>query len=277
MLLLRGTGPLETAADIQSALHSGIRSLLTLSSEPAQVEVNGELPRLNWIRLDLTGTSIEASNLSQGTGRKASQDGSMAASRLTVLARRLQVGGVTIAEVALDARDAGLDLITDTAGNRWLRLMDAAEGEFSLDLGAGEPDRLLREALSVAAAKYGAELKEGQLRLAQAGVTSVSFQMEATGRKAFVRGTVQVDGRLELDEELHARLSDVRCSGRGILGIALAAWLQSSAKKWEGERIPLLGHSFGVVKCHHLRLNVGEGDALRVVGAFGRQKSAAVS
>jgi hypothetical protein len=222
------------------------------------------------MRLDLSGAVMEPPALARGTGREPRREGTMAASRLTLLARPLRFGRITVAEVALDARDAGLELILDSAGNRWLRLVDAAQGEFSLDLRAGEPDRILREALNVAATRYGAELKEGQLRLAQAGDASVTFQAQATGRKAFVRGTVHVGGRLDLDEALHARLSDVKCSGRGILGLAFAAWLQSSMNDWQGERYPLLGPTFGLVKCHHLRVNVGAGDALRVEGAFGR-------
>jgi hypothetical protein len=118
-----------------------------------------------------------------------------------------------------------------------------------------------------AAREQGVTITDVEIRLASAGKRSVAADVRVNAKKAFVKGTVLLTGRADVDDDLNATLSDLSCTGDGMIGNLAAGFLKPHLAKYNGKQFPLMTFSLGDVTLRDLKVDTRSG--LHVTARFG--------
>jgi hypothetical protein len=135
-----------------------------------------------------------------------------------------------------------------------------ADLETLLLAGAQEPARM-----------QGVIVDRTDLALAGGGPRSILVDLRVMARKrvlfADVTAVVRINGRLDISDDLVARLSGLSCQGDGVLGSIVSGFLTPHLQQFDGYELPLMAFSLGDVRLRDLQINVT--DSLHVAAAFG--------
>jgi hypothetical protein len=173
------------------------------------------------------------------------------------------------AKLDLDVSAKGLifDFDCDKKGHPLLVLTDAKDGKVQAKITKSDLQALLLEAATLAAKQQGVAVQDLQLELTTQGPRSVAADIRVKARKMMMSGVVLIHGQLDIDDALNATLSDLSCSGQGIIGSAAAGFLQKKLQSVEGTTIPLMAFSLGDVALRDLKIKLN--GSLEVTAAFG--------
>jgi hypothetical protein len=266
MFYLGGSSFPATREQLIQSVTEGLRTLVTLPSDREVVKIQGgEFPSFDQVVIDLTGARAEVDRMPpepKGTGQI--QPG-VSASRLGIVGRPLYVREAA-ANLVLAARGALFGFDRDAQGKPVLVLMQAADGSVSVEIRKQDAEALLLAGARDAAKAQGVQILEAQLSLTQIDERTVAAEVRAKAKK-FVTAVVIIRGKLRVDESLSATVSDLTCTGEGMLGDMASKILSPKLAQINGRTFPLAALSLGDVKLRDLRMQAG--DPLRVTAAFG--------
>ena len=80
-------------------------------------------------------------------------------------------------------------------------------------------------------------------------------------------GVIRITGRLDIDDELNATVSDLDCRGEGMVGTAAAGIVKKKIAPYDGTTVPLMAFSLGDVALRDLKIDLKKD--LHVTAAFG--------
>ncbi|HWE94021.1 MAG TPA: hypothetical protein VG269_08670 [Tepidisphaeraceae bacterium] len=266
MFYLGGSSFPTTREQLILAVTDGLRGLMTLPAGREVVKIQGgEFPLFDQVVIDLTGARADIDRIPpepRGTGEI--QPG-VTTSRLGIIGRPLFVREAA-ANLVLAARNALFAYDRDAQGKPILMLMHAVDGTVSLEIKKQDAEALLLAAAREAAKAQGVQILEAQLSLTQIDERTVAAEVRAKAKK-FVTAVVIIRGKLRVDESLSATVSDLTCTGEGMLGDMASKILGPKLAQINGRAFPLAALSLGYVKLRDLRMQAG--DPLRVTAAFG--------
>lgn len=261
--------PLPVSAE---SLSRALRDGLAQHHLPARdVAASGEWPRLDSLRLDFTGlalTRAQRPTIAHGAG-----EGGIAVADFTLLAAPLHFEKTPM-ELSLRATQAAFTFAQSAAGETLLALADATHGELALEVRRDALEALLHGLATDAAAEHGVDVKKTRLELTTRGPRELAFRAEVTAKMFIATATVSLSGDIGVDEQLEARISNLRFSGDGMIAKAASGFIRPHIEKLEGRKFPLMAFSLGNIKLRDLQLRGG--DSLRLTAQFGSESAANV-
>jgi hypothetical protein len=261
MLPLAGPPVPDSTESLAEALRDG---LAHYSIGAREVAASGPWPMLEALRLDFTGLSLSR------------------ALRLPVVKTpgeaRIKVGDFSLIAAPLHFEDTPIDLslrATQAAfgfseaadGTQVLALTDADHGDLALEVSRGALETLLHSLAAGAASEHGVDVKKTRIELTARGPRELSFKAEVTAKMFIVTAAITLTGDLAIDDQLNARLSNLRFSGEGVIANAAGGFIRPRLEKLEGRSFPLMAFSLGSIKLRDLQLHGG--DSLRLTAQFG--------
>ena len=260
------TSPQELADGIREALAEVIA--LPKVGDPVRVE-GGQWPKLKHVTVDLSGASIDPTQPALAPPKpEGKREPGVSVDQLDIIGKPINVAESKL-NVTLEAHDVSFDFAHDEKGQAMLVLTDAKDGHVQVRIGKADLQALLLAAASVAAKAQGVTIQDLQLDLTSDGPRAVSAEARVKARTMVMSGTVIVRGKAQVDDGLVATLSDLACTGEGMIGGMAAAMVNPKLKSFEGKRVPLMTFSLGDTTLRDVEISTGQ--TIEVTADFGRK------
>ncbi len=266
MFYLAGTIEPTSADDFTKALEGGIREVVTLPSDLKIVTLTGDYPAFEAIEIDLTGGRINTANRPEkprglGTGKNE-----VTAKIFQIFAHPLNVDAGRIS-LDLSARAVTLRYDLDPSGRQIILPVSSESGTLKMEIPLADLEALILARATAAAAQQGAKITALELKLIARTERSLAIDLRVHAKKMMMGGVVHISGRVDLDDHLTARLSEMNCEGEGVAGKIAAGFLTPKIRQVDGRSFPLAAESLNGLHLHDLR--VTSVDPVRIEGAFG--------
>lgn len=259
MLPLKGSFP--TSADsLRDALTGG---LTQFGLNPREVVAAGDFPKLDELRVDLTGAVAPEQLPNVKPGQPLS--GEIEARTLSLFGKPITVAGLPL-ELQLLARDAQLREYSAEGGDRIL-VLQRGSGNLTIEIGREDLRQLLLAAGSKAAQQRGADIKDLQLELTATDARTLNVRAEVVAKFGFVKATLTLTGRARLDEQLQVHLSDLDVQGSGLASSLATGLIRPQLEKIRRQPISLSALPLGALKVRDVRVSTG--DRIRLEADFG--------
>jgi hypothetical protein len=252
------------ADDLAWRLNESLRDLFNLNRDPVELRAVS-YPHLASLVVSLDGAQLrpQPSSLPSFTGKPAP---AVTIDSLIVNGSRLSVGPASI-DFALTAQGVILHHVADREGHVVLLLHRATEGAVEISASLADLEALIGEVAKTEAGKHGVTIDGVQLSLRSKSPGSLAAEVRLRAKKLFISTSLRVTGRLDLDEELNARISGLDCAGEGAIAGVACGVLKPHLQKLEGREFPLMSLPLGEVRLRDVR--IGLGDKLSITAEFG--------
>lgn len=268
MFTLSGTAFPTNVDDLKSAIRGGLSEVLTLSNPQNTVQAEGGMwPALDRLTINLNDSTLCVTQPPPKPQPRDDRQPGITVKQLEVLGHPIRYGR-SAADLALSATGVALDFAHDQSGQVLLLVKDAAEGRIAMKIEKTDLQAALTEAATAAAKPHGVAVQDLQLNLTSDGPRSLAGELRVKAKKMVMSGVVVLRGRIDIDDSLVATLSNLACSGEGMIGSMAAAMINTKLKTFEGKRIPLTAMSLGQTKLRDLQVSVGL--TIAVSANFGR-------
>ncbi len=250
---------------LRAALEESLRRVVSPVGPMVAVEDNS-YPDLAAIRVSLDGANAG--------GRPPRPAPSVGPIEPGLQVERFEISGHPILvqkaklELSCTARDVTLGQGRDKEGNVLLLLQDAAEGNVEVAVPLADLEELVFAGAKAEAAKQGVTVESVRIELQARSDRALEGVVHVRAKKLFLAASVQISGRVEIDEQLTARLSGLRCEGEGTLGTLASGFIAPLLQRFDGREFSLLALPLGEVKLRDVRIAAGR--ELRVTAQFGR-------
>lgn len=260
MLPLKGPAFPSSNDSLRDALTGG---LTDFGVTPREVVVSGAFPKLDELRVDLSGASAgsEPRRVTPGEARS----GEIETKKLSLLGQPIQVAGLPL-ELELQARDAQLREFSAEGADRLLVLQRGA-GHLHIEIGREELRQLLLAAGSKAAQQRGADIKDLKFDLTAADPRTLNVRAEVTAKFGFVKTTLTLTGRAHLDDQLRLHLADLDVQGSGLAAGLAVGLIRPQLDKIQRQPIALSALPLGALELQDVRITTGE--KIRLEADFG--------
>jgi hypothetical protein len=268
MFPLSGRGFPDSPDALAEAIRGALADVFDIGDDAVRVTAApaGGFPRVRELSITLDDTAIDATNPPPKPAPAGQRQPGIEVDRLHVSGKRLRYEDSKL-DIALDAKDVKLDFAKDKKGRPLLVLSDAADGHAEAKISKADLRALVMSAASAAAKQQGVTVKDIELDLRSDGPRSVELEARVEAKKAFVSGVVRLAGRADVDDELNATLSDLSCTGEGMIGKMASGFLQAKLQEFNGRSFPLMAFSLGDVTLRDLKVDAKAG--LHVKATFG--------
>ena len=261
--LLTKTFP-ASASELERLLNESLSCVLISRGAPVRI-VERQFPVLEEMTITLDHAEVRRDAPSPRLPKSAGSPG-LEVSRLQLGGNSVSLGPASI-DLDLQASDVRLDQAKDERDEIVLVLQSARDGRVEVSTTAADVERAIGELARREAARHGVNIEDVRLELRQAGARAVEAEVSLRARKMFFATTVRLNGRLEIDEQLNARLSNLNCAGEGAIGSVACGFLRPHLDKLDGRTIPLMTLSLGAVRLRDVQVSVG--NRLTVQAEFG--------
>ena len=257
------------ADELTEAITAALTDVFTVDGDEADVvsiEGGGKFPSLKSVTIDLDDAAVSASKPPPkpvGTGKR--QPGPKV-DKFQLSAAPIKYEQAKL-NLNVTARGLVFDFDRDKKGNPLLVLTDARSGKVEARISKDDIETLLTEAAGVAAKQQGIKIQDLELDLKKAGPRAVAADVRVTAKKLMMTGRIRITGRLDIDDELNATVSDLDCEGEGMIGSAAAGIVKKKLTPYDGTTVPLMAFSLGDVALRDLKIDLKKD--LHVTAAFG--------
>lgn len=253
-----------TANDLAAALNDSLRSIFNVARDPVSIQ-DLAYPHLASLKVALDGAKLRG----QPPGPPSVSDES--APGLTVDSFAAAGAGMSVGPAAIDfslnARGVVLNQAPDRNGNIVLLLHKAADGRVEIFSSPRDLEALIAEVARTEAGKHGVSIDNVQLSLRSQRSRSLAAEILLRAKKLFMSASLRLTGRVDLDEELKARISGLDCVGDGAIASMACGVLKPHLQKLNGREFPLMSLPLGEVRLRDVRIAVG--DKLSITAEFG--------
>lgn len=265
MILLAGSEYPSNTNELTAAIRTGLA--MVLKAEPqATVALAGTLPALDSAEINLDGVAIntQARPDLHSAGAKG---GTVSVKRLHVGGKRVRIESAT-GDFDISATGAQFIFDRNRAGQPMLKLTSAASGSFNGSIAKSDLESAILAVAREPAADHGVTLKKVELSFTQSNDKSAAIVATITASKLFMTVALRFSGEAAIDDQLNATLSNLRCTGEGVIGSAVSGFVGPQLAKVEGKQFPLANFMLGGVSLRSARLKVS-GPILSASAEFG--------
>ena len=270
MFPLAGKDFPTTAEELSTAIDEALGEVFSLKKGSGVSVQGGEkFPHIKQVQINLDGARVSAKEPPPkplGVGKR----------KPGITVDRLEISGHPInyeqtkLELEVNANEVSFDFDRDKAGRPLLVLTDAAEGTVEASIKKKDIEALLLAAATIGAKLQGVTIQELSLDLTSSGPRSVAADVRIKAKKMMMSGVIRVTGAVDVDDELNATVSDLNCTGEGIVGGTAASFVQKYLKEYDGKTFPLMAFSLGDLTLRDLEVKLN--GTMQVSAAFGKSK-----
>ncbi len=261
MLPLSAESTPNTPAELTEALRRGLKEL---GLEPQQLDVQGEsLGQLTSLRVDISGNRLTRefrAPLPDSAG-----DTEVAIGQFDFLGSPVYFEGAPL-DIRLNASGAKAGMAF-TGGKGALVPKTANSGDLTVEATREALESFLNSIVVEAAKKQGFEVRKTHLEFTQEGPRAVSFRAEVTAKVFVMSASLALIGKLSIDDDLNARLSNLALDGDGMILKLAGGFLKPRLDSLEGRSYSLVALIPGNLKLRDVELTAG--NSLRVHAKFG--------
>jgi hypothetical protein len=265
MFPLAGKDFPTSSDELATAIQEALADVFTFKKKDAVSIDGGKFPALKTVSLDLDDAAVTVpKNPPKPIGVGKRKPG--------VTVDKLDISGHPIRyqkaklELGVTAKGLTFDFDRDKKNHPLLVLTDARDGKVDAKITKADLQAVLLDAATLAAKQQGVTIQDLHVDL-QAKGTRMILDAKVKAKKMMMSGVVNVSGQLEIDDELVATVSNLKCTGEGMIGGAAAGFLQPKLKSYDGTAIPLMTFSLGDVTLRDLKIKVD--NSIQVTAAFG--------
>ena len=255
--------------ELAAAIEGALAEVLKLKeAHPAVTVVGREFPAIKQLLISLDGACIEFDAPPLKPTPVEKRLPGITVEHLCVSGHPIQYEKSKL-DLDLTARGVAVDFAKDKSGRPLLVLKDAEQGHVEAKMSKSDLQSSLLAAATAAAKTQGVAIQDLQMDLTSEGDRSLAADVKVKAKKLMMSGTVHITGKVDLDDDLNATLSGLTCTGEGMIGGMAAAFLQSTLKKYNGKKFPLMAFSLGDATLRDLQIRTKP--AIQVSASFGRK------
>ncbi len=266
---------LPLASSAFPASHEALSQSISLGFQqygvtPRQLQIDGGLfPEVKIMRIDLSGSKVTREHgMAAAGGTTISGPERLHIDQVELNATPIEFEGMPLA-FQLHATGAKFAPAGGAGSRAFLIPITAATGELLVSAQRTELEKLAHSLVAAAASKQGIEIKKTRLELHSTSARSLDFRAEVTAKMFIMSATLTVSGKLEVDDQLNARVSGLSCRGDGMIASAANAFLKPHFQRIESQPFSLNAFSLGELQLRDISLQTGETVQLR--GVFGSE------
>lgn len=264
MFPLKTTTFPSSAAALEQLLNESLGRIFDVAVDPVSIR-DASYPTLAEINISLDHARLRPNpprpRLISGQSSPALRVG-----RLALHAADLSIGPAS-ADLSLSARDVDLVRGKDADDEIVLSLQNAAEGKIEISAPLADLEKLIARIAKSEAGKHGVTVEDVRLSAREKNAHSLEAEVRLQARKLFMSASIRVTGQLDLDDELKAKISGLKCKGDGAIAAVACGVLTPHLEKLNGREFPLMSLPLGEVRLRDVRLSVT--DKLSVTAEFG--------
>ncbi len=263
MLPLRTKTFPTSATELERLLNESLREVVVAGSEAVRV-ADEKYPALKEITIDLNGAKAR-SDFHKPPPLKGDPSGALTVKKFSLRGDGISIGPAAVS-LTLEASNVALNRRTDARDEIVLFVDGVANGRMEISTTKREMENAVAEVAKIQAAKHGVAIEEVRMTLRQLGPRAVEIEINLRARKMFFAASVQISGKGEIDDEMNAAISDLRCNGDGAIGSLACGFLAPHLQKLDGRSFPLMSLSLGEIQLREVRLETRE--AIRISAEF---------
>lgn len=258
----------RTGGQLAEAMLGGWKGVFTLRDPDRAVYMQGgRYPAIDSLNVDLSGAVAKTRHNAAKIPDPVQTSQRLAVAHFNMVAEPLvnQHGRINVRVVGRDVR---FDLQHDKAGKPILMMCDARDGMLQID--TTKPD-LQKIALAMAREMAGAHaigVRSLSLDLKSLGPRSLNASLHLSTLVGFVPAGLRFTARVDIDDQMNARISHLTCDGDEVLGPLIVGLIRPSLDRYEGKTRPLLSFPSDNVKLKDVRITAGE--HIELMARFGR-------
>jgi len=264
MFPLKATTLPSSAEALERLLNESLRRVFAVEVDPVSVR-DASYPNLAEIDIALDRARLRPDPPQpQMISEKTSP--ALHADSLAVHASALSIGPATV-DLSLSARSLHLNQGKDSNGEIVLSIHDAAEGKIDISAPLADLEEAIAQVAKGEAGKHGVTIENVQLTARAMSPQSLEMEVGLRARKLFLSASIRITGRLDLDRDLNAKISCLKCQGDGAIAAIACGVLDPHLQKLDGREFPLMSLPLGEVRLRDVRIGVS--DKLSVTAEFG--------
>jgi hypothetical protein len=171
-------------------------------------------------------------------------------------------------DIRVTATDARFDIEHDEHGKPMVMLSDAKKASFSFHASNEDIERILLMDLNDAVEKYHVTFSGAKLKLEAANDRSIDVDLKLTAKVAFVPAGLHFQAHVDIDDDMYAKLSSLKCEGDEALGPLIVGLIKPGMKKYEGKSRLVFSFPTGQLKLRDVKIQGG--DEIKVSASFTR-------
>lgn len=247
-----------TREGLVASMLAGWRDVFSFPDPARVVAVRGGMyPNVDELTVDLTGAVVNARHKKAGVGAFVPTTQSLRAERFSLVAEPM-VQGDARANFRVTGSGVRFDLQRNKAGQPILLLADAREGSLHFDASVRDLERLMLHGAKEAGAKRAVFVRSVKLDLRSTGERTVEADLHLRTLVGFIPAGLRFRARVDVDERMNARISNLTCDGDEVLGPLIVQFIRPGLKKHNDQTRPLLAFPSGKLKLRDVRLHAGE-------------------
>ena len=267
MFPLAGKNFPDSGEALAEAIQGALAQVLTLPKKNSAVAVQGgKFPKVKTLKIDLSGASVSAAVPPPKPKATGKREPGVEVDQLEVVGQPIKYEQNKL-DLSLSARGVKFDYGRDKKGQPLLVLADAKGGHVEAKISKSDIESLARAAAELAAKQQGIKIEGLDLTLTSSGPRSLAADARVKAKKLMVSGVIHIRGKVDVDDEMNATVSDLECKGEGVVGTMVAGVVQGKLKPYEGKVFPLMTFSLGDVALRDLKIDVK--NTVRVSADFG--------
>lgn len=253
-----------SAGELAEALNRSLDRILVLSAPPVSVR-GDDYPSIEQLVISLDGAQLRSDpprpEVAQGKTAPA-----LRVQNFTITGRGLSFAGAT-GDLSLQAEDVRMNSGQSDAGEVVLVLQSAASGSVRVATTKTALETVISHVAKAEAEKHGVTIDDVRLELQTRGPRSVAAKVQLRAKKLFLSASIRIAAELDLDEDLNAKISGLRCDGDGAIASMACGVLAPHLQKLDGREFPLMALPLGEIRLRDVRLAIA--DEIAVTAEFG--------
>ena len=254
----------DNAVDLAVLLNDSVKRVFSNAANPVVIR-DKSYPELSEIRITLNGAEL-LTDPPRPPVVKGKTSAGIRVDDLHIDAAGLLLGPAT-ADLRLGARDVRLGQAKDSNGDAMLMLQSAADGLIEITAETKDIEAAIAAVAKSEAGKHGVNIDQVRLTVQPRGERSVDGEVQLRAKKLFFSTVITISAKLDLDEQLNATVSGLKCHGEGAIGAMGCGFLEPHLNALNGRSFPLMALPLGEVRLRDVR--IAATDKVTVSAEFG--------
>lgn len=253
--------------ELVEALATEYRARVALADDSTPIVAFARnYPHIDTLAIDLTDGQIKSEyrpTAFKAVGRL--QRDVLHVDRLSYQAIPLRyVDGST--NLRITATDVKLGLLRGRGEQSALVMTEAKNGQVLFEVPQDDLRAMFLTSAKTNGSRAGFNVRDVQMNLISHDSRSLTCELKVRGFLLLLPAAFKITGRIDLDDQFNAHLSNVGCTAEDVGGLLIAGFIDGALKKYDGRVMPVASFPGAKIKIRDVKISVDE--SLRIHAQF---------